>query len=125
MPIRTGVDVTSISRVEELLDKYGEHFKQRFFSLPEVDYAESRADTGASYAGLWAAKEAVFKTLGKGKRWNDVIIHHEASGRPRVEVTERLINEPYVPIPPEADWDCSITHDGGIAVATAACVWGV
>jgi len=124
MSIRTGIDIASIGRVEKLLDKYGEHFKQRFFSRYEKKYGDSKYNRPQTYAGMWAAKEAVFKVLGRGKRWNDIFIDHAPSGRPEVKINPVLLEHPRVPIPPDADWDCSITHDADIAAATAVCVWG-
>ncbi len=123
MPIRTGIDIASISRVQNLLDEYGSHFKQRFFSRYEEKYGNNKFNSAQTYAGMWAAKEAVFKVLGKGKRWNDIFIDHESSGRPRIRVATELLDRPYINIPLDADWDCSIAHDADLAVATATCFW--
>lgn len=123
MAIRCGVDVAEINRVEQILDEYGDHFKKRFFSEYEAKYSNEKFNSAEAYAGLWAAKEAVFKVLGKGKRWNDVFIDHEPNGRPVVHVDQSLLELPYVPISTEAQWDCSITHDANSAIAVAVCQW--
>jgi len=123
MPIRTGIDVASISRIETLLEKYGDHFKRRFFNLAEIDYAEARNGRAETYAGFWAAKEATFKVLGRGHRWHEITIKHEPNGRPLIQVSDKLLKIPDFKIPSNANWDCSISHDAGVAVASAVCFW--
>lgn len=123
MPIRCGVDVAEISRVKDIIDRYGDHFKQRFFSQYEQQYGDSKWNSPQTYAGMWAAKEAVFKVLGKGKRWNDIFIDHEPHGRPLIDVDASLLELPHIPIPKDAQWDCSITHDANTAIAFAVCQW--
>jgi phosphopantetheine--protein transferase-like protein len=117
--LRTGIDLTAVNRIESVLRRFEGKFKKRFF--PEIqDNSDLPAET---YAGLWAAKEAVFKAIGRGYRWSGVTIEYESSGRPivRVDYQEARLTE--TTIPREADWDCSITHDGGLALAFAACTW--
>ena len=123
MPIRTGIDVTSIDRIDQLLAEYGTHFKRRFFNLAEIDYCEARKRSAQSYAGIWAAKEATFKVLGRGKRWHDITIKHESNGRHIIDVSPELLKLPVHSIPPTASWDCSISHDAGVAIASAVCCW--
>lgn len=123
MSIRTGIDVTSIDRVNVTLDKFGKHFHRKYFSEITNDdgsYPELSAET---YAGLWAAKEATFKVIGLGYRWEGVMIQYEQSGRPVLTVDYEKARMEASPIPPEADWDCSISHDGGIAVSVTVCHW--
>ena len=54
-----GVDTELISSVPT-----SETFRQRNFTSGEIEYCKSAPDSKASYAGRWAAKEAVFKALG-------------------------------------------------------------
>lgn len=118
MPLRTGVDLTSLQRIETVLRRHGDRFPERFFPGLEEDSLSTE-----TYAGLWAVKEAAFKAIGRGYRWSGVRVDHEPSGRPFLEVDYEEARLAETPIPPEADWDCSISHDGGIAVAFAACYW--
>ncbi len=123
MPLRTGIDATSIDRIESVLERFEEKFQKRFFrehldesgNLPELP--------PRTYAGLWAAKEAVFKAIGRGYRWMGVEINYEPSGRPVVQIDYKKARLEETVIPREAEWDCSITHDGGLAIAFAACRW--
>lgn len=122
MPIRTGLDITEVDRVRELMQSYGNHFRDRFFRPPERKYAESKADEAEHLAGIWAAKEATFKVLGHGYRWRSVVVHHRPSGRPYIELRDPADRD-HTPIPAGADWDVTITHDAGLALASAVCVW--
>ena len=54
-----GVDTELISSVPT-----SETFRERNFTSGEIEYCDSAPDSRASYAGRWAAKEAVFKALG-------------------------------------------------------------
>ena len=62
-----------------------ERFCERVFTPDELAYAASRgAMRAASLAGMWAAKEALFKALGTGidAAMTEVEIIHDASGAP-------------------------------------------
>lgn len=64
-----------MEKKEALLTKYSvdtelissvptsETFRERNFTADEISYCNSAADPVASFAGRWAAKEAVFKAL--------------------------------------------------------------
>ena len=54
-----GVDTELISSVPT-----SETFRERNYTAGEIDYCSTAPDPTASYAGRWAAKEAVFKALG-------------------------------------------------------------
>ncbi len=75
--IGLGLDITEISRVQRLLDRYGERFEKRIFTDHEIAYCRRKRKTAASsYAARFAAKEAAMKALGTGRAfgvlWRDV-----------------------------------------------------
>lgn len=81
--IRTGLDLCRISRMEKSSQK--EHFCARVFTPEELAYAASRGVMrAASLAGMWAAKEALFKALGTGiiTEMTEVEVTHDANGAP-------------------------------------------
>lgn len=91
MIIGIGTDITSISRIEDLLAEQGERFIRRCFSAEESEYVEKSADKNpqrraAGYAKRWAAKEAAAKALGLGIRdgifLKDIVVINDAAGRP-------------------------------------------
>lgn len=120
MSLRTGIDLTSIPRVESILNRYPERFHQKFFSEFDIENVDFPPET---YAGLWAVKEAVFKVIGRGYRWKGVRVRYLPSGRPVVDVDYEDARLDETIISSSADWDCSITHDQDLAVAFAVCSW--
>lgn len=91
MIIGIGTDITSISRIEDLLAAQGERFIRRCFSAEESAYVEKSAAKSprrraAGYAKRWAAKEAAAKALGLGIRdgifLKDIVVINDAAGRP-------------------------------------------
>lgn len=64
MKIRAGCDVEQISRFEGLLKKA--HFCQRAFTDAEWEHIENSGHPEATAAGIFCAKEAMAKALGRG-----------------------------------------------------------
>lgn len=63
-----GIDIVEIDRIERSLSK-GDGFRNLVFSKSESAYCESLGSGFQSYAGRFAAKEALLKALGTG--WVD------------------------------------------------------
>jgi len=61
-----GIDLVSISRVERMLEKWGERFVDRVFTRSEIVHCNARPRPAAAYALRFAAKEAFSKALGTG-----------------------------------------------------------
>lgn len=77
MKIYSGIDLVEISRVKNAITRHP-RMKQRFFTAGECTHAEGRGKFAyASYAGIFAAKEAVVKALRVGftiGKWQEVEI---------------------------------------------------
>jgi holo-[acyl-carrier protein] synthase len=65
--IGIGIDIVDISRINNLMQKYGKRFLERVFSLDETSYCMKRYDFDACLAGRFAVKEAAFKALSAGR----------------------------------------------------------
>ncbi len=92
MILGIGTDLANIERIEEVLLRHGDRFKDRVFTETEQKKAESRARAvAATYAKRWAAKEACSKALGTGLRmgisWKDMAVTNLRSGQPVMHVT--------------------------------------
>ena len=62
-----GIDLVDVERIEDMLDRHGERFLDRCFTVREQAYCESGGVQRAQrYAARFAAKEAVFKAIGTG-----------------------------------------------------------
>jgi len=113
--MKIGTDIIQIQRVESLLNRYGDKFKERFLSKEEIVLAKRLETT----AGFWAAKEAIAKALGCGigkqLSFHDIIITKNDMGAPLFHLSEEA--QQHHPI---KESSLSISHDGGFAIAVVA-----
>jgi holo-[acyl-carrier protein] synthase len=88
--VAVGLDLTEISRVRDLLERHGERFKERTFTVEERAYCESCSDSAPHYAARFAAKEAVSKALGtgfaQGVSWLDIEVLRSEVGQPSLRL---------------------------------------
>jgi holo-[acyl-carrier protein] synthase len=91
MILGVGTDLANIDRISATLDRFGDRFRNRVFTLREQAKAEGRADRAGTYAKRWAAKEACSKALGTGLRmgiaWKDMGVANLPTGQPVMELT--------------------------------------
>lgn len=89
-----GVDILEISRMRAILMRTP-RFRYRVFTEDERAWCEKRADPAASYAGCFAAREAVLKALGcgfdAGVGYADVSVTHSPQGRPQALLRGRAL----------------------------------
>jgi holo-[acyl-carrier protein] synthase len=73
-----GTQVMECARVRMLIDQHGETFLRQVFTDRELSFCNSKKQTTEQFTALWAAKEAVFRSLGttwrRGTNWTDVEI---------------------------------------------------
>jgi holo-[acyl-carrier protein] synthase len=95
MILGIGNDIIEIARIKANLDKYQDRFLNRVFTTYEQDYCLNRKEPSLHLAGRFAAKEAIVKALGtgfsQGLTWTDIEIHNEASGKPFVVSSLKVI----------------------------------
>ena len=88
-----GTDVVELDHFTEVVDKSRPGFLERLFTQREITHCERFKDRMASYAAIFAAKEAFLKALrtglAQGIRWTDVEVIHEESGAPRIVAHNR------------------------------------
>ena len=66
MIVGIGVDIVEITRVENLIEKFGERFARRILTEYELLEFERRKRSSSYLATRFAAKEAVAKACGTG-----------------------------------------------------------
>ena len=95
MIIGIGTDIIDISRIENVINKYGNKFKERCFTKKEIKRSENKFYTTNSYAKRYAAKEACSKALGtglaRGILWKDIEITNDKYGKPNIELHNRAL----------------------------------
>jgi holo-[acyl-carrier protein] synthase len=76
--IGLGTQIVEISRVQRLLERHAERFVPRVFVPEEQQFVRARTRSLEHYAALWAAKEAVLRSVGatwkRGILWTDVVL---------------------------------------------------
>lgn len=95
MIVGIGIDIIEVDRVRQQL-KDDEKIKYSLFSNDEIEYCNSKITWAQSYAGKFAAKEALLKALGTGLRSNmkytDIEIKNNDSGQPNISVKAEVAN---------------------------------
>lgn len=84
-----GIDIIKVDRIRETLARFGARFSGRVLTPAEQRYVRDRPET---FAGRWAAKEAVSKVLGLGVRgigWRDIEVERLPTGQPSVRLHGR------------------------------------
>ena len=89
-----GIDLVKIERIEKIIKKWGDNFTSRVFTLLEREYCEKKkGNKYQSYAGRFAAKEALLKSLGlglKGVNWKEIEIENNELGQSIIETSGKL-----------------------------------
>lgn len=86
--VGVGTDIVECLRIGRMIEQHGELFLTRVFTRREIRYCQARKRATEHFAGRWAAKEAVLKSMGsgwrRGLRWTDIEVRNDPEGRPRV-----------------------------------------
>jgi len=120
MALSVGVDLVELDRIQRMVERYGERFLGRVYTLDEVRLYRHRLP---ELAARFAAKEAVSKALGVGLRyiscqgigWQDVEVLPDGLGKPVVRLSGRaqvLAEEQGL-----HQWAISLSHSRDHAVA--------
>jgi holo-[acyl-carrier protein] synthase len=80
-----GVDICEIARMERALARHPS-MRARVFTAEEIAYCDGKARPGESFAGRFAAREAVIKALGgyRGRGWQDISVSRHPTGAPQI-----------------------------------------
>ena len=123
MIVGLGNDLCDISRVQQVLERYGDRFTNRCFTEIERRKSDRRAQRAASYAKRFAAKEACSKALGTGISWGvywrDMGVVNLPSGKPTMQLTNGAAKALARLVPPghTPHIHLTITDDAGLAQA--------
>jgi holo-[acyl-carrier protein] synthase len=123
MILGIGSDITDARRIAKVIERHGDRFLDRVFTVTERAKADKRRNRVETYAKRFATKEACAKALGTGLRagvwWRDMGVVNLPSGRPTLELTggakrrlQAITPEGYA-----ARIDVTITDEGPMAHA--------
>ncbi|MDQ6894960.1 MAG: holo-ACP synthase [Acidobacteriota bacterium] len=124
MAILVGLDLTPVSRVAEILDRFRERFLARVFVDGEIRRARRHPLAFAEHvAGRFAAKEATMKALGTGWRgiaFREIAVLRDARGKPTLDLRGRAAARAKALGVVESE--VSITHTADLAAAVVVLV---
>lgn len=110
-----GIDIVKISRFKKAMDRWGDRFVNRIFTTDEFNYSQTKNFPAESLAARFAAKEALFKAIGKGLSWKEVEVKRQSSGKPDIHLTGKaLIIQQELAI---SHIHVSLSHHGDYAIA--------
>lgn len=87
----TGIDLVENARMQDVIERWGQHFKDKVFLPSEQRYCDSKAFPSHHYAARFAVKEAVSKAFGTGIgphiNWLDMeVVRNEETGAPSIRL---------------------------------------
>jgi len=72
-----GTEIVECIRIAKMIERHGEQFLERVYTVDEVEHCIQTADSTHHFAARWAAKEAVMKSMRcrhQGVRWTDIAV---------------------------------------------------
>jgi len=88
-----GIDLVEIQRVKKALKRWGHTLEKRILTPEEIRVGKKRKEGAVFLAGRFAAKEAIFKSLGINPRWQEVLVLTEERGRPVVNLSREILKQ--------------------------------
>ena len=127
MIVGLGEDLVEIDRIAKLIEKRGDVFLQKCFTVKEIDSANKLPTENrkiAYFAKRYAAKEACLKAIGTGMReglsWQDMETGNDDLGRPVMTlsggVAKKLSYLVQDPLKPQIH--ITLSDEAGLAKAT-------
>lgn len=89
-----GMDIIEVERIKKALDRFNENMMNKIFTIEEQKYClKHKKKPYSHFAGRFAAKEAIAKSLstgiGKSLSWLDMEILNDEKGKPFVKFSEQ------------------------------------
>ena len=122
--IGVGVDIVEVNRIEAAIKRFGDRFLKKIYTDIEIKYCNTGRLACQHFAGKFAAKEAVYKTLNIDcvVKWTEVEIKNLEQGRPYIALhgkVKKIAKEKNI-----SSILVSISHIKTRAVASAMAVRG-
>ena len=105
-----GIDIINIERFNKKEYTKNKIFYQKIFTDSEIKYCLKFKNSSEHFAGKFAIKEAVRKSINQKIKLTDVITSHYKS-KPKVRIKNK----------PQYNFQVSISHEKNIAVGIVIC----
>ena len=110
--ILTGIDIIEVNRIKKII-QHSKRFLAKVYTPTEITYCNSRKNKWQHFAVRFAAKEAVWKALGKKDIWHrDITVKNTLDGKPEIILSKKYKNL-------EKRISLSLSHTDDYAVAIA------
>lgn len=90
MILGIGIDLVTVTRIEELREQFQERFLQKIFTESEVKASRKKSSADLFFAKRFAAKEAFAKALGlgigRGVNFSDIEVNNDEFGKPEMKI---------------------------------------
>ena len=109
-----GTDIVEVERINKLLLRTGESFKNKVFTPQEQKYCDSKSSPSIHYAGRFSAKESIIKAVKSSGYKNPIFFKN-------IEILPSDSGIPLVSLHLALECECkvSISHTDSHAIATA------
>ncbi|MBI4358089.1 MAG: holo-ACP synthase [Candidatus Omnitrophica bacterium] len=117
-PFCMGIDIVSVRRMREAMERQGSRFLNRVFTESEQAYCEGKRNKFENYAARFAAKEAVIKAKkgGKGRyAFRDIEVVRGFKGEPSIHISKQARKK--LGISSRAQFELTLAHERDFAVA--------
>lgn len=110
--ILTGVDIIEIGRIKKTI-LTNKRFLKKVYTPMEIAYCNSKKNKWQHFAVRFAAKEAVWKAIGKKDIWHrDITVKNTSAGKPEI-----ILSKKYKNLEKKISLSLSHTEDYAVAVA--------
>lgn len=118
VPFQVGIDIVSVSRMRQAIERQGHRFLNRVFTKSEQAYCDRMKNKFENYAARFAAKEAVIKAKkgGPGRyAFREIEVIRNLRGAPSIEVSAQARKK--LKISPTATFELTLAHEREFAIA--------
>lgn len=123
MKIAHGIDIVSVKRISNAIQRGGAGFLKRVFTNAESEFCRGRARRFEHYAARFAAKEAFIKALGDRAHaiaLNQIEVCKHPSGKPYLALSPAVLKQ--AGLNRKTHIELSLSHEREFAVASVILV---
>ena len=103
-----GVDILKVSRIEDIINRFGQRFMTKFFHPQEIKKAQTLSKKSKIYylAKRFAAKEAILKSRGGafGIKFSDICIQNDQYGKPLVFYKDKKLDQTEISLSDDTEY---------------------
>ena len=107
-----GVDIIKVSRIEKAINRWGDNFVNKIFTINEKEYCKNKNNAYQCYAGRFAVKESFYKVKNHNYGWKAIEVLSEK--KPKIRILNNKLQTEMKKI--NVHVSLSHTEDNAIAI---------